>query len=327
VVRKIDWDVQIGRRLKMRDLHVFLTVVQCGSMAKAAQLLGVSQPAVSEVVAELEHAIGVRLLDRSSRGVEPTIYGRAMLERTRAAFHELKEGVRTIEHLADPTVGEVRIGCSESLISAILAPVIPRFSRQYPRVQLYVKDVATPTMGLPELRERRLDVVLVRPVTPHAGEDEDINLEVLFHDEMVVAAGMQSPWARRRAIKFSELINEPWVLTPPGTWNYTTVAAAFQAYGLDMPKICLTTFSLPLRNDLLAAGPFITAYPKSFMTVNGDRFSLKVLPVDLPVRPWPIEIITLKNRTLNPVVQRFIDHIRVFASTVAAGPTSEKRTA
>src|ERR1700704_5537790 len=93
VVRKIDWDVQIGRRLKLRDLHVFLTVVQCGSMAKAALQLGVSQPAVSEVMSDLEHVVRVRLLDRSSRGVEPTIYGHALLERTRAAFDELKEGI------------------------------------------------------------------------------------------------------------------------------------------------------------------------------------------------------------------------------------------
>jgi DNA-binding transcriptional LysR family regulator len=327
VVRKIDWDVQIGRRLKMRDLHVFLTVVQCGSMAKAALQLGVSQPAVSEVMADLEHAVGVRLLDRSPQGVEPTIYGRAMLERTRAAFAELREGIRTIEHLADPTVGEVRIGCSESLISAILAPVIPRFSRQYPRVQLYVKDVATPTMDLPELRARRLDVVLARPVTLHAGEEEDLNLDVLFHDEMLVAAGRQSPWARRRAIKFSELIDAPWVLPPPDSWNYRAVAEAFRAYGLDMPKVSLTTFSVHLRNDLLAAGPFITAYPRSFMTVNGDRFALKVLPVDLPVRPWPIEIITLKNRTLNPVVLCFIDHLRAFANSMAVEPRPEKKSA
>jgi DNA-binding transcriptional LysR family regulator len=325
VARKIDWDVQIGRRLKLRDLHVFLTVVECGSMAKAAAQLGVSQPAVSEVMADLEHAIGVRLLDRSPRGVEPTIYGRAMLERTQAAFDELKEGIRTIEHLADPTVGEVRIGCSESLISSILAPVIPRFSRQYPRVRLHVEDVVTPTMDLPELRERRLDVVLARPLPLRASENEDLNVEVLANDEMVVAAGMQSPWARRRAIKFSELVNESWVLPPPDSWNFRAVAEAFQAQGVEMPKVCVTTFSLHLRNDLLAAGPFITAYPRSFMTVNGDRFSLKILPVDLPVRPWPVEIITLKNRTLNPIVQRFIEYVRAFMSSVAAGP--EKKSA
>ena len=67
MVRKIDWDSQIGRRLKLRDLHVFSTVVECGSMAKAAQQLGVSPPAVSEVIADLEHALGVPLLDRAPR--------------------------------------------------------------------------------------------------------------------------------------------------------------------------------------------------------------------------------------------------------------------
>src|SRR5262245_47722651 len=63
--RKIDWERQIGRRLKLRDLHVFSTVVQCGSMARAARELGVSHPAVSEVIADLEHALGVKLVDRS----------------------------------------------------------------------------------------------------------------------------------------------------------------------------------------------------------------------------------------------------------------------
>ena len=248
-----------------------------------------------------------------------------MVERTRAAFDELRQGIRTIEHLADPTAGEVRIGCTESLIPALLAPVIPQFSRQFPRVQLYVKDVATPTLDLPELRARRLDLILARPVTPHAADDGDLKVEVLFHDEMVVVAGKQSPWADRRAIKFSELAGEPWILTPPGTWNYTTVEEAFRAYNLDMPKICLTTFSLPLRNKLLAAGPFIAAYPKFYVTVNADRLALKVLPVDLPARPWPVEAMMLRNRTLNPVVEHFLDHLRAFARSAIARSVPEKK--
>jgi DNA-binding transcriptional LysR family regulator len=71
----------IGRRLRFRDLQVFFTVVQCGSMARAAVELGITQPAVSGVVADLEHAFGVRLFDRSNQGVEPTVYGRALLKR------------------------------------------------------------------------------------------------------------------------------------------------------------------------------------------------------------------------------------------------------
>jgi DNA-binding transcriptional LysR family regulator len=318
MVQKIDWDIQIGRRLKMRDLHVFLTVVQRGSMAKAAAHMGVSQPAVSEIISDLESAVGVRLLDRSRRGVEPTMYGREMIERTRAAFDELKQGITTLESLADPTVGAVRIGCAESLFSAILAPVIERFSHQYPRVRLHVQDLLTATLDLPELRERSLDVVLARLARPNS-KDEDMNVEILFNDEMVLAAGMQSRWAHRHKIDLAELVNEPWILTRPGSWNYTTMAEAFRTHGLDMPTICLTTFSVELRSDLLASGRFITAFPRSVLRANADRFSLKELPIDLPVRPWPVEIITLKNRTLSPVAQRFIEHIRAFTRSMTAG--------
>ena len=97
--RKVDWESQIGRRLKLRDLHAFFTAAQRGSMSKAAQQLGVSQPAVSEAIADLEQALGVRLLDRGPHGVEPTMYGGALLRRSAAVFDELKQSIRDIEHL------------------------------------------------------------------------------------------------------------------------------------------------------------------------------------------------------------------------------------
>ena len=110
---KIDWENQIGRRLQFRDLHVFFTVVRQGSMAKAAMQLGVAAPTISEVIADLERAVGVRLLERGPKGAEPTLYGRAFLKRGMAAFDELKQGIRDIEFLSDPAAGEVRIGCDE----------------------------------------------------------------------------------------------------------------------------------------------------------------------------------------------------------------------
>src|SRR5262245_36125343 len=110
MARLTNWETQIGQRLRLRDLHVLFMVVQHGSMAKAAGELGISQPAVSDVIANLEHAIGVRLLDRGPQGVEPTKYGRALLKRSLAAFDELKQGIRDIEFLADPTKGELKIG-------------------------------------------------------------------------------------------------------------------------------------------------------------------------------------------------------------------------
>jgi DNA-binding transcriptional LysR family regulator len=109
----IRWADRIGRRLKLRDLHVLSAVVQWGSMAKAARHLAVSQPVVSAAIADLEHAVGVRLLDRSRQGIEPTIYGRALLKHGAVAFDALKQGVNEIEFLSDPTAGELRIGSPE----------------------------------------------------------------------------------------------------------------------------------------------------------------------------------------------------------------------
>jgi len=163
--RKIDWENQIGRRSSCA-IYTFLHGRAARSMAKAAAHLGVSQSAVSEVIANLEHTLGVRLLDRHSRGVKATIYGQALLKRGTVAFDELKQSIRDIEFLSDPTVGELRIGCAESMAAAILPPIIQRFSQQYPRVVLSVKDVVAPTLDLPELRERRLDVVLARFMRP-----------------------------------------------------------------------------------------------------------------------------------------------------------------
>jgi DNA-binding transcriptional LysR family regulator len=107
--------------------------------------------------------------------------------------------------------------------------------------------------------------------------------------------------ARRRRIDLAELVNEAWVVAPPYTWNHRRLAEAFEARGLDMPKASLVTLSVHIVRELLANGEYITAFPSSWVRFN----ALKILPVDLPLRPWPVAILTLKNRTLSPVVERF----------------------
>src|SRR5262249_40519949 len=100
---------RIERRLRLRDVRVLMSVVQAGSMHKAAERLATSQPAISRAIGDLERALGVRLLDRSPLGIEPTHYGRAIIKRGLAVFDELRQGVKDIEFLTDPTARELRI--------------------------------------------------------------------------------------------------------------------------------------------------------------------------------------------------------------------------
>jgi DNA-binding transcriptional LysR family regulator len=320
--RRIDWESQIGRRLKLRDLHVFFTAVQLGSMAKAARQLSVSQPAVSEIIADLENALGVRLLDRHPQGIEPTEFGEALMKRSTAVFDELKQSVRDIEFLADPSAGEVKFGCTEAM-AAILSPVLERFTRQYPRVLLRAFLITRP-FDFARLRGRSFDFTVGHLVrVPGDRLIDDLNVEVLFEDRLVVTTGISSPWAaRRRQIDLAELVDEAWILAEaPDSWNYSVVAEAFRARGLSMPRISAMTFSVHLRMGMLASGHFITTFPNAILRFHPNRRSIKVLPIALPDRPWPVVIVTLKNRTLNPVVERFIAHIRDFARPMRSHET------
>ena len=227
MARIIDWERWIGRRLRLQDLHVFFAVAKLGSMAKAAQQLGVTQPAVSKVIADLEHALDVRLLDRGRRGVEPTMYGRALLKRGNAAFDELKQGVMDIEFLADPTSGELRVGCSEAFAAANLPPIVYAFSRRHPRVALSVIDVPPPILDPSLLEERKCDLILGRSF--HKSFAEYVNVESLYEERLVVAASRRSSWARRRRkIDLAELSAAPWILPAKNTFNYACVVEAFR---------------------------------------------------------------------------------------------------
>src|SRR5262245_55626296 len=179
---------RLGRRLKLRDLNILMTVAQCGTMGKAAAQLAVSQPVVSKAIADLEHAVGVQLLDRSKRGVEPTRYGQALIRRGVAIFDEMQQGLKDIEFLSDPTAGEVRIGATEPISAAIVLPVVDKLSRFYPQMKFSV--TAADTMPLMDaLSKRVVDLAMTRIARPVT---EELNAETLFYDNLVVATGARN---------------------------------------------------------------------------------------------------------------------------------------
>jgi len=298
---------RVGRRIKLQDLNILMAVVQAGSMGKAARDLNTSQPNISKSIADLEHALGVRLLDRNPQGVEPTQYGRALLDGGAAVFDELRQTVKTIEFLADPTAGEVRIGCSPGLAPGFATAVIDRLTRRHPLIACYL------TAGLAEalhreLTERNLDFLITRKFG--SGVDERLSFELLFDDSYVVAAAPQSPWVRRRRVTLATLADEPWVLAPTGV-------EAFRGSGLDCPRKAVVSNSSSARMSLLATGRFLTILSTSVLKYFAKQTEIKVLPVEVPIAPVPTGIITLKNRTLSAVARLFIEHAREVAKSLA----------
>src|SRR5262245_54265803 len=230
----LDWDDYIGRRLRLRDLRVFFAVAQYGSMAKAAVQLRVSQPAVSQVIAELEHAVGAPLLDRGRRGVNLTVFGSTLHKYAKAAFDELRQGVRQIEFLSDTTAGELRIGCPESISAGFLVRIVELLSDRYPRMKLSVQQLVTPSLEIPQLEKREVDLVLAR-LWPSPAEHRlksAVKVEVLLNDGFSIAVERRHPLALRRKINIAELMNERWVLPSLDSPGSLAVVNAFRASGL-----------------------------------------------------------------------------------------------
>jgi DNA-binding transcriptional LysR family regulator len=310
----MQWTDRIGRRIKLRDLHVLQAVVQAGSMTKAAGQLAISVPVVSKAIAELEHTVGVPLLDRSPQGVEPTAYGRALIRRGLVAFDELRQGVRDIEFLSDPTTGEVRVASTAPLAASFVSGVIDRLSKQYPRMVFY------PTVGDTEilsrgLGERNVDLVIGRRFGRLA--DEQLDFHSLYDNPYVVMAGAKNPWVHKRKVSLADLMAEPWVLPSPDSSVGSFLAEAFHAQGLDFPPTAVVAYAYEIRVSLLATNRYLTILPESVLRFPAIDPRIKLLSVELPLRRMPIGVITLKNRTLSPAAQLFIDCAREIAKPLA----------
>ncbi|MGF6548648.1 LysR family transcriptional regulator [Paraburkholderia youngii] len=307
---------RLRRRLKLRDLDTLMTVVNAGGMRKAAEQLHLSQPAVSKAIADLEGVLGVRLVDRSGHGVEPTVFGRVLLKRGAVIFDELRHGISEMEFLADPDAGELHVGCVETITAGFAAAIVERMSRQHPRLIFSVESGDAPVLEAHFLRERICELAIARPFTATPGPDMDG--EPLFHERLRVVVSDRSEWAARRRPVLAELVDAPWILSPNEIGPHSPVVEAFHAINAELPVARVLTGSLNLRRSLLQTGRFVTVMPHSLLRFGPDKAWIKVLPIDLPTWKVPTMIITLKNCTLSPVAERFVDQARTLAKSLAA---------
>jgi DNA-binding transcriptional LysR family regulator len=301
------------RRLKLSDLRLLSAVAQWGGMAKAAARLNISQPAVSKAIAAMEIALGVRLFDRKARGLELTIYGQALLKCAVAVSDELDQGIKQIEHLTDPAAGELRIGSTEPLVAGVLGTALDKLCLRHPCMRFHVIMADFNTLLYRELIERNVDLIVGRI---HGAQEGATQTKMLFHDQLFVTAGIDNPWTRRKRITLRDLIDEPWTLPPLDTPIGALMTKAFHASGLDVPRAAVTCFSIQMHNSMLATGRFLSMLSGSVIHFNAARLGIKALPIKLNIRPQPVGIIALKNRTVSPVAQLFIEEMRNVAKSI-----------
>lgn len=299
---------RVGSRLKLRDLRLLLSVSERGSMAKAAADLNLTPSGVSRAISDLESVLGVRLFDRTAKGVEPTQYGRALLRGGTSVFADLRQSIEEIEQLADPGSGMLRVGCAEPMTWAILPAIIERLARRFPRMTCQIIQSSPHALRYRELPERRIDLAIGAIWGPCPGEDVDI--ETLCREKRFVVAGRQSKWVSRRKVTLSDLVDEAWALPPHETEMRSILEDTFSAQGLPAPRVCIVNHSIALNCNLVASGRFLTVLPGSMLRLNKIPMPLKILPIELPDGGGPVAILTVKNRSVSPLVGHFSEEAK-----------------
>lgn len=295
-------DLRLGR-LKLRDLQILDAVAAAGSMAKAAPRLGMSQPAVSRVIADMELLLGVPLFDRTSSGVELTNYGQVLRRRTTNVTDELKQGLGELAFLTDPTQGEIRVGTTEPM-SVLTATIVQSISDAYPKIRFTL--IANDTLALHErLRQRDIDIAVSR-MAADFDRYGDLAAEPLFQDELTVIAGKHNPLVRRSRLALRDLIAERWLLGPPNSsFLRPFIEEAFAAERLSVPPATVTCSSFALQTNLLAAGPFLAILPRATLRYPGPHPTLAPLRVRMPTTRRPVGLVRLRHRSLSPIVSLF----------------------
>jgi DNA-binding transcriptional LysR family regulator len=294
-------DCRIGSPLTLRDLRILLTVADAGSMSKAANLLHVSQPAISKSIAQIERDLGSSLMKRSSRGIEPTLHGQVLLARIRTAFGELHGSVEAMKAHTEPHSGELRIAASQVALSTLLPKVINRIYAEYPAIAFHVVPALSLSDQVRVLEQRKVELVVAR--IPSFRGKQQLQTHELFKDRFVVVTGKGHRWKRRKSLELAELMGEPWSLAPLDTVTGRSMAQVFEAHGLGLPPIKVVAPSIYMQRQLAFRSGFLTLL--SFNQVRTDK-GIDVLPVTLRGEEQAVGILTVKHLTPSPLADLFI---------------------
>ena len=246
------------------------------------------------------------LLDRTPRGVAPTPYAALLLNRVIAIFDDVRLALEEIEHLQDPTQGELRIGAPEPLLY-FLTTIIDHLVARHPNMRFDV-TIADTSLLLERLRGRDLDIAFTRIADDAA--DSEFETEFLYDDPLVVVAGSTSPWFRRRRIDLAHLSDERWVFSPPDTLLGRFALEVFQSRGLPMPRAAVVTRSVQMRVNFVATGRYLSLLPKAMLHSQRDCEVLRALKIDLDETKRPVGLVRLKRRTAGPAAELFIAEAR-----------------
>lgn len=297
----------IHSRLRLRQLRLMLALEEFGSLRRAADAIGMTQPAATKMLHEAEGVLGVELFERLSRGMRPTPFGETVIYYARMVFAELSGMREELVALESGNLGRVTIGAIPALASGLLTRTIATLKKSHPRLSMSIQ-VDTSDVLVQALLQDQLDVVLGR--IPTGARADDLLFDSLGEEELCVVAGAQNPFAQAKSVSWSELQNMTWVLQQHPSPMRAIVNQAFHNARVDIPSSIVETTSIMTLLSLLQQTDMIGVTPRSVVNDYPGRHLLAILPVTFEPRLPPYGLITRRHRIKSSAMQAFIGAVK-----------------
>jgi DNA-binding transcriptional LysR family regulator len=303
--------------MELRDIEYFEEIAEQRHLGRAAERLGLSQPALSKSLRRLEDAMQVRLLDRTAKGLELTAEGSLLLARARDLRLSLRNVAREVAELSQGRAGHIRIGVGPTIPTRLVSGALARLLIDAPRIAARVM-ISDADEIVPALRKGELDlnINLMHPSPP-----EGLCYVQLYDEEFVVCASLDHPLSRRSEVRLDELTNARWAQSEPALPTQEKLRLMFEERGLPKPQAALETRSLPVRLQAVASSDLL-AYTSRRMIDQAvaEGYAVTVLPVPDLVWRRPVGAIHRDEPYLRSAARRFIDILKACSADQRSGP-------
>jgi DNA-binding transcriptional LysR family regulator len=291
---QLDWYLRVN--LKARHLHLLVALDDFKNLSQVASNTYVSVPAVSKSLTELEKGLGIKLFERTARGLRPTIYGKCLIQHARTLLTDLNYAREELRELISGGSQTLRIGALPAVISTLIPPALALLKQRSPRTNVQIYEGSINTL-LPELRMGKIDMVVGR--LPHSGMITGLEEKVLMKEPVVLAVGSHHPLAKKKKLSWADLKGFPWILPPLGSLLREPLEHTLKEHGLPMPSVYIETLSTHLIRAYLQVTDSVTIFAGS-ATNNVNLGSIATLPLNLALIMRPLGTLRNQDKVLGP---------------------------
>ncbi|OFA03475.1 LysR family transcriptional regulator [Duganella phyllosphaerae] len=312
-------NVTLSRKLKFNQLMIFELVLESGSFVRAANAMGLTQPAITKAIYDLESFFGAPLFERSNRGVTPTEFGVMLGRRVKSIIAETRYMTEEVNAYRNGAAGHVIVGTLIAAAAKLLPRALVKLRQAAPGVQITVREGTTAHL-FPALATGDLDIVVGRLPEQELPLAHAFPLvhEVLYGESFCAVVGKGNPLALQAGLRLADLMLQDWIFPLQESPSYNAVEKLFRGAGLGLPASHVNSLSMLTNIGMLLETHMIALMPRAAAIQFVDSGLLQILDLPDSAHFGDVGFSIRADKEVNPACRNFIHCLREAALEMLA---------